>query len=352
MRNDLASLKGNLGNCHHPGLLMDRFYPGNEGREEGQAKTQHFQKLIQSSQKPEVFNLYKAAFERWKENLPTSPKKDGNLETSGRMVIGLGKASVLEIGIHLHHHLGFPFIPGSSIKGICAHYCSKVWGSGNEAFKSTTNKDKKISGEHHLFLFGDTSQAGAIRFEDTWWVPPDQPQSPFHMDIITPHHKDWQDEGKAAPTDFDSPTPVSFLSFSGKFHFCITWQGPEPVNDSEKSNIDQWLSLAWKLLTESLAEQGVGGKTSSGFGKFKKTTIATFAPKKPYNGEKFVCTVEKRMEKKRFKLKTFGIENVNIYLQGNQVPNNLPPGSEVTVQMVNAGKDTWIVGWVEPQPAK
>lgn len=261
-----------LGSCQHPGLLFDRFYLGGENEaKEGESKKEHFQKVIASANNPQVTDLYKKSFERWKNNLPKSINKSGSLETTGRMVVGLGKASVLEIGIHLHHHLGFPYIPGSSLKGICAHYCSKVWGTKDTSFKSTMTKDEKASGPHHQFLFGDTTVAGSISFEDAWWVPTpvaQKSQSPFHMDIITPHHKDWQDEGKAAPTDYDSPTPVSFLSFSGKFHFCITWQGQDGQNAAEINEINNWMSLAWNLLTEALTEHGVGGKNSSGYGRF------------------------------------------------------------------------------------
>lgn len=268
LRNSLLGFK--LSTCEHPGLLFDRFYPGAENEtKEGEVKKEHFLKVIASSKIPKVGELYQKAFARWKENLPKSNYKTGTLETTGRMVLGLGKASVLEIGIHLHHHLGFPYIPGSSLKGICAHYCSKVWGANNESFKSTMTNDEKSSGVNHKFLFGDTTVAGAIGFEDAWWVPAgNQNQSPFHLDIITPHHKEWQDEGKAPPTDFDSPTPVSFLSFSGSFYICITWQGPHGQNDEEKNEINNWMGLAWKLLTEALFEHGVGGKNSSGFGRF------------------------------------------------------------------------------------
>lgn len=266
-----------LEKCQHPGLLFDRFYLGSvieadgSKSEEGKSKKEHFQKVIESSNNPKVTDLYKISFHRWKDNLPKSIYKSGTFETTGRMVVGLGKASVLEIGMHLHHHLGFPYIPGSSLKGICAHYCSKVWGAKDTSFKSTMNGDKKSSGSHHQFLFGDTTVAGSISFEDAWWVPTavaQKSQSPFNMDIITPHHEDWQDKGKAPPTDYDSPTLVSFLSISGKFHFCITWQGQDGQNAEEINEINNWMNLAWKLLTEALTEQGVGGKNSSGYGRF------------------------------------------------------------------------------------
>ena len=90
-----------LGTCQHPGLLFDRFYPGSENEaKEGETKKNHFQKIIASSTTPQVTDLYKKSFERWKIYLPKSNNKSGSLETTGKMVVGLGKASVLEIGIH------------------------------------------------------------------------------------------------------------------------------------------------------------------------------------------------------------------------------------------------------------
>jgi len=268
LRDALNPLMGNLKSCQHPGLLLDRYYPGNENEQkDGEAKTQHFKAMVECSKTNDLTNLYKLSFERWKKNLPTDNKKSGTLETVGRMVLGLGKASVLETGIHLHHHLGYPYIPGSSLKGICAHYCSKVWGQNNPDFKSIIDANKeKQSGQYHQFLFGDTTQAGAIGFEDAWWVP--VPNTPFHNDIMTPHHTKWQEKGEVAPADYDSPIPVSFLSFSGSFHFCISWQGQFPTNENEKNEIKKWMDLAWKLLVEALTIQGVGGKTSGGYGLF------------------------------------------------------------------------------------
>lgn len=39
-----------------------------------------------------------------------------------RLAIGLGGSNVMENGITLHRIFGFPVIPGSAIKGVCAHW--------------------------------------------------------------------------------------------------------------------------------------------------------------------------------------------------------------------------------------
>lgn len=39
-----------------------------------------------------------------------------------RLLVGLGNAHVKETHLNLHHTYGVPYIPGSSLKGICRHY--------------------------------------------------------------------------------------------------------------------------------------------------------------------------------------------------------------------------------------
>ena len=58
-----------------------------------------------------------------------------------------------------------------------------------------------------------------------------------------------------------SPTPVPFLSVTGRFRIAVSWAGPET------SAAGKWIDLAISLLTAVLADWGVGGKTSSGYGR-------------------------------------------------------------------------------------
>ena len=77
---------------------------------------------------------------------------------------------------------------------------------------------------------------------------------------MTPHHPEWLD-GSVAPTDFDSPMPVPFLSVIGSFRVAVSWHGP--ASDKAKN----WTELARSLLCDALKDWGVGGKTTSGYGR-------------------------------------------------------------------------------------
>ena len=64
----------------------------------------------------------------------------------------------------------------------------------------------------------------AVSFSMTPWLTPES-SNPLVMDVMTPHHPKWIDGGKA-PTDFDSPIPVPFVSVCGKFRVAVSWHGP------------------------------------------------------------------------------------------------------------------------------
>jgi CRISPR-associated protein Cmr6 len=236
----------------HAGLLLQRYLCENATGETGnpEEKRAILQAAINASATPEVRTLYGHAYERWKSLLPELTATS-DLQTVGRLIVGLGTENVLETGIRLHHTYGMPVIPGSALKGLAAHYCDQVWGATEARFKK--------GGPFHELLFGTTDDSGCIVFHDAWFVPGSEGE-PLKLDVMTPHHPKWLD-GTAPPTDFDSPTPVPFLSVAGRFRIAVAWSGPE------HAEAKKWTELADSLLKRALSEWGVGGKTTSGYGR-------------------------------------------------------------------------------------
>jgi CRISPR type III-B/RAMP module RAMP protein Cmr6 len=272
MRSAIIALKDHRDRGQHAGLLLQRYLCENatgDGKPDEKRALLHA--AIQAAASPHVRALYKMAFDRWSAALPNDPSPV-DLVTAGRLIVGLGSENVLETGIRLHHTYGMPVIPGSALKGLAAHYCDQVWRAQNERFKKPTPEEYEAyrtylrdqgprpDDNFHRLLFGSTDDSGCIVFYDSW-LTPDSP-SPLVLDVMTPHHPRWNDlTNPVAPTDFDSPTPVPFLSVMGKLRVAVAWCGPA----SEKAQ--RWTELALGLLCDALKDWGVGGKTTSGYGR-------------------------------------------------------------------------------------
>lgn len=256
----------------HAGLLLQRYLCADVAGGGGKPEEKHaiLEAAIRAAKDEEVRALYRRAFERWSASLPADPAPI-DLQTAGRLVVGLGSENVLEVGIRLNHTFGLPIIPGSALKGLAAHYCDQHWGAADAKFKKATKPEDeafrkylrgvgpKPPANYHRLLFGTTDDSGCIVVHDAWHVP-DSAQKPLVLDVMTPHHPAWLD-GSAPPTDFDSPTPVPFLSVTGRFRVAVAWRGPDHPEATS------WTALTLSLLKEALAEWGIGAKTSSGYGR-------------------------------------------------------------------------------------
>lgn len=222
------------------GLWLDKYITAHKD-EGGEAKKKLVSEVSESIPTPAEYEKF---FERWQKMMVekcTVPPKEA--EVQGRLAIGLGADSVLETSITLHRTYGTPYIPGSALKGLAAHYARNYlegWDIKSPAYEE---------------LFGTTDQSGCVDFYDALYIP----QSGFQgqalwADIITVHHKEYYEGKNQAPADWDSPTPINFLTATGKYLVAI---GGE----------ETWVNIAYEILGHALYELGVGAKTSSGYGR-------------------------------------------------------------------------------------
>lgn len=252
MRQSIINLREQRTRGQHPGLILARYLA--EQNDEGRDKRALFAAASAAGRDPSLMALYRRAFQRWRESLGgTKAEADVRTPPHTRLIVGLGNKGVIDAGLRLHHTYGLPLIPGSALKGLVSHYCHEVYGNADEQYH-------RGKGYHNL-LFGTTDDGGVIRFEDAWVHPDSLADQGLFMDVMTPHHQKWQTDEEVAPTDFDSPIPVPFLSVAGCFHIVVCWQGPE------HAQAEAWTKRAMELLQGALAEWGVGGKTSSGYGR-------------------------------------------------------------------------------------
>lgn len=253
----------------HAGLLLSRYLrvpvpaKDSQGRSGSDGESDHpkdrhnlYQAAIKAVQK--ALPVYRPAYQRRLQDLQAMPSLNKGLFTvQGRLIVGLGGESILETGITLHHTYGVPVIPGSALKGLASHFCHQVWGVADAKFQE--------QGEYHRTLFSVQEDAGYIIFHEAWIEPDCLSQDRLVLDVMTPHHSDYYKEtdNKSAPTDFDSPNPVTFLSVTSRFHVAVSCN----AQDDEGK---KWAELALKLLTVALENWGIGGKTNTGYGRLSR----------------------------------------------------------------------------------
>ena len=261
MRQAIIDLAGGRERGTHPGLLLQRYLAKQSDPSERRSL---LDATRQAGRSAPLRSVHAAAFGRWKSSFaPDKPFQQKLLETVGRLIVGLGTENVLETGLTLHHTYGVPIIPGSALKGLASHYCHDVWGRRHDELAPEGSMLFRRGGKHHSLLFGTPDDGGIITFHDAWIVPESLNEGALRLDVMTPHHPKWQ-RNDAPPTDFDSPVPVSFLSVAGTFDVRLSWSGPA---GAPRDQAEGWTALAMQLLQEALAEWGVGGKTSSGYGR-------------------------------------------------------------------------------------
>lgn len=224
----------------HAGLWLDKFLKDTGDK----AKKTLVEEITQTIETPE---MYRRFYERWEKMLKERCAVCREARTLGRLAINLGAESVLETSIALHHTYGTPYIPGSSLKGLASHYAMKHletadWGKDSRAFQ---------------ILFGDMTSAGYVTFYDALYVPGSGHQGKgIWPDVITVHHPEYYQSGKTPPADWDSPTPIPFLTATGRFLIAL-------------SGTKTWVDKAFEILTLALGHEGIGAKTSSGYGRMR-----------------------------------------------------------------------------------
>lgn len=240
IRSDLKDLKHPCPSTH-AGLWLERYL----GDFEQGAKQVHIDTTVQTVQVPadyeRFFRRHRAALETLDNVLLAKAT------VRGRMVVGLGAESVLETSITLHRTYGVPYIPGSALKGLAAAAAHRHL--EDPGWQKAT--DQKLIGESHRILFGDQESSGYVVFHDALWFPGSR--LPLDPDVITVHHGEYYLKGKA-PTDWDNPVPVAFLSARGSYLVALT--GPAA-----------WTQAAFQILKGALDQDGVGAKTAAGYGR-------------------------------------------------------------------------------------
>lgn len=218
---------------------------------------------------------YENFFNTWKGSFTDGNTLTATFTLESRLLLGHGEPSAAGVGLKVHHTWGVPVIPGSALKGLLHHYLTITYGD-DPNFKEVTwdgNRITKGPGRSIHTLFGgpevpgkeekdkketDKAAAGFVTFNDALYIKDSvEDNKPYAADVLTIHQKSYNDsKGDKPPNDYDSPTPIGFLTVRPGVQFLVALSGH-----------DDLVRFAREHLTEALKEWGVGGKTSAGYGR-------------------------------------------------------------------------------------
>ncbi len=228
--------------CKNLSLILDK-YPPETVVAETKNKGPWLQTLVQGNHLD--IALTRAAYSRWHAMISAMQVTRFDATLDWRMVIGLGGESVLETDITLHHLYGIPFIPGSALKGLTRAYVTgEIEGYKSDKIDNDNEEVKRI------------------------------------FDIMNPHYPEYYNSLKSSkttpPTNDQQPNPITFLTVTNTtFTFALALRNPNDLEHKDDLN----KTKGW--LQEALQKYGVGGKTSAGYGYFRKVDDKDTAPASP-----------------------------------------------------------------------
>lgn len=307
------------------GLIFERFAPNWES--DAKIKGEGLKAALSASTKADK-NLLSAWNTRWEQVVIAAKAHSFEMQTDWRLIAGLGRKGSLEVGFTFHRY-GFPFLPGSSIKGLARarglleiatqlgeQVLKKLHGKilltdsktgllgaldivlSREEEKDFETDMKDCGAENNTiemakafrYIFGTTRYAGRVVFFDG--IPSSRELPTLEIDIMNPHYPDYYKEGSVEyPTNWQSPIPIYFLTIAPgvKFRFAIGWRkSSEDKKPNSELNQPAWgwfkaqqnneqstqeqhtrlQKLARQWLRNGLLELGAGGKTNAGYGFF------------------------------------------------------------------------------------
>lgn len=175
---------------------------------------------------------------------------------------GIGASHVRENSLTIHPVYGIPYIPGSSVKGIVRRWYIDALLEGKEA----RIKEDAFESAIGRSMFGTGDAQGIVQFYDILMYE----GLKLRTDIVTPHFMKYYSK-ESEPVDSLEPVPNKFYAvqiISANLLVTVDKNKLAQLSSEVALTEDQFISLTTKWVQAALQELGVGGKTSSGYGRF------------------------------------------------------------------------------------
>jgi len=320
-----------------PGLLYYKWHAYDDDRLEHKQSRPEFLRMVVRAVEAARTGPSGKAYETWLHRFEKALQAVARNElvafeakTVWRLAVGMAVNPALETGLTLHPLLGFPYLPGSGVKGL-AHHVAEVellsdqdeWVEGEsipELPDEATLQDLIARAELVKVLFGSLhlvprelgarprtarsllaawlkseefprglrrrakalleSTGGMLTFYDA--VPAQEKNKDLlQLDVMTPHYPEYYNsQGGKPPSDDQDPNPLLFLAVrpGARFRFAFRL-GPPPrpkSRDDEEKERARVLAGTEELaervkgwLTRGLEVYGAGAKTAAGYGYFQ-----------------------------------------------------------------------------------
>ena len=182
---------------------------------------------------------------------------DFNLKLKGRLLVGSGNPSPIEVGMTFSRNYGIPVIPNSAIKGSLGHYL-KSNGLLGEYFKDLFGEDTKEGEDSEnirgCLIFLEAIPKGDLKFD---------------VDIVNNHFQPYYMNSDRPPNDWYNPVPVTYITvLEETFRFTL-------LKDNTQNRLsNEIFAEVSKHLKQMLSKSGIGAKTNYGYGRFKISGVA------------------------------------------------------------------------------
>lgn len=185
----------------------------------------------------------------------------------GRLIVNQAGGVLENAGLCLHPHFNAPYIPGSAVKGCARHAAWLVWDEASEGeTKAAAAKDVAEifgypTGDKDLDEYlkencgYEKPQSGKVAFLAA--VP--EKTAKLVVDVVTCHHPKYYEGKRDKAFDDEEPIPCPFPAVEAGTKFVFTVVPAMSEYD---------VNSAIRILKQGLVWNGIGAKTSAGYGWF------------------------------------------------------------------------------------
>ena len=188
-----------------------------------------------------------------------------------RLIVNQAGGILENAGLCLHPHFGYPYIPGSAVKGVARHAAWCEWQDEADSEKKAdiARRIARVFGfptgddgldKYLKELEGEEKRCGGcVSF---FAAEPKDGKAPLVTDIVNCHHSKYYAGLQPDATDDEGPIPLPFPAVEKGATFVFTLV---PLRDADEKEVQ----FAKDCLVKALTINGVGAKTSAGYGWFE-----------------------------------------------------------------------------------